>query len=350
MPRPSSLAALSSSRAAAAVPAPVPAPAGGDPAAARAAVLARVRLRHLQCFLAVARAGNLRRAAALLSVSQPAVTKTLAELEALLGVRLFERDRRGTVPTPAAEAFRPHAEASLAALGDAVDALRESAPAPAPLVLGVLPTVTGDLLPGALARWREGQPQRALRVSTGLNHELLAALRAGELDLVLGRMAEPADMRGLSFELLVTEPLVVVGRAGHPLRRARPPSAARLSACPWVLPLPGTVIRHAADGWMERAGVTPTAGLTETLSGELARALLAGSDTLWCAPAAAVAPGIAAGELAPLTLDLSGTEEPLGLLRAADRHRSVPPGLAALVQALHAEAAARRVPARGRRR
>src|SRR5213595_2686096 len=69
----------------------------------RDAALNRIRLRHLQCFLAVAEARNLRRAAEALAISQPAVTKTLNELEEILGVRLFERGRGGARPTPEAE-------------------------------------------------------------------------------------------------------------------------------------------------------------------------------------------------------------------------------------------------------
>ena len=74
--------------------------------------LARLQLRHLHCFLAVARLGSLRRAAETLSITQPAVTKTVAELEDILGVRLFHRGRRGAVLTPEAFTSAPEAEQS----------------------------------------------------------------------------------------------------------------------------------------------------------------------------------------------------------------------------------------------
>ena len=87
----------------------------------RAAVLNRLRLRHLQCFLAVAQFGNLRRAAQALSITQPAVTKTLNELEALLAKPLFVRGRQGAALTAEGEAFMRHANDSVNALGHVPD-------------------------------------------------------------------------------------------------------------------------------------------------------------------------------------------------------------------------------------
>src|SRR3954471_9561386 len=90
----------------------------------RDATLARIRLRHLQCFLAIAQHGNLRRAALSLAITQPAVTKTLNELEDIVGKPLFVRGRGGRAPTPGAEAFMPHVRVSVNALGEAVDSVR----------------------------------------------------------------------------------------------------------------------------------------------------------------------------------------------------------------------------------
>jgi len=75
----------------------------------------RIKLRHLHCFVAVMQHRKLRRAADALSVTQPAISKTLRELEEALGVRLFDRGRRGATPTREAEKLLPYASASLAA-------------------------------------------------------------------------------------------------------------------------------------------------------------------------------------------------------------------------------------------
>ncbi|KHJ61095.1 LysR family transcriptional regulator, partial [Burkholderia glumae] len=111
----------------------------------------RVKFRHLQCFLAVAQLGGVQKAAESLSITQPAVSKTIAELESILGVKLFERGRQGAQPTREARLFLPHASASVLALRQGVGLLAgESSGAAATLELGMLPTVAASLAPAVL--------------------------------------------------------------------------------------------------------------------------------------------------------------------------------------------------------
>src|SRR5256714_2398049 len=229
----------------------------------RDATLARIRLRHLQCFLAIAQHGNLRRAAQALSITQPAVTKTLNELEDMLGTALFVRGRKGAVLTPEAEVFLPHASASVAALQRAVDSVVRS-PGEAPLRVGMLPTLAPSFMPGVLRRFAVQRPQAALRLHTGRNQQLVEALRHRELDVVVGRLSDPDAMVGVTFEHLYAEPVAVVLRTGHPLARSGADARAAIAGiagCTLVLPLAGTMIRQLADGFLERHGVTPAAGV-----------------------------------------------------------------------------------------
>jgi LysR family transcriptional regulator, pca operon transcriptional activator len=315
--------------------------------AERDAVLARIRLRHLQAFLAVVQCGTFRRAAEALSISQPAVTKTLNELEEVLGVRLFERGRRGATLTPDAEVFLRHAQASVNALAQAVDGVRTGHDE-TPLRLGALPTVAPSIVANAVLALRARRPLTPVRVTTGRNGELIALLRQRELDAVVGRLAEPDEMAGLTFELLYAEPLAVVGRRGHPLARAGTPSAASIAGLPLVLPQGGTVIRHSVDSYFAGRGIVPASGVTETLSVSLARALVLGSDALWFTPPSAAAGDLAAGTLVRLRVDTAGTEEPVGLLLRTDTPPSA--ALAALLAALRAEGGARRATVQRRRR
>src|ERR1700760_2456890 len=114
----------------------------------------RGKFRHLQCFLAVAQVGSVPRSEAVqgaadsLSITQPAVSKTVAELEAILGVKLFERGRHGAVPTREGQLFMPHASACVSALRQGVDLLaRAEGAAAATLEVGILPTVAAALMP-----------------------------------------------------------------------------------------------------------------------------------------------------------------------------------------------------------
>jgi len=312
----------------------------------RDTALVRIRLRHLQCFLAVAQFGNLRRAAQALAITQPAVTKTLNELEALLAKPLFARGRHGATLTPEGETFMRHASDSVNALGQAVDSvLRE--PEAAPLRIGVLPTVAAAFLPGVLRAFSARWPLVTVRVATGRNAQLIEQLRARELDAVIGRLSDPALMAGLSFEPLYAEPMVIALRPGHALapRTTRKtlttpaPALALIGTHPLVLPPAGTLIRQVADGFLSRHGIGPQAGMVETLDTALARALVLQADNLWFTSRGAVQADLDAGTLARLGVSLT-PDEAIGLLLRAERTAGAT--LPTFITAVRARAAAQR--------
>lgn len=306
---------------------------------------ARIKFRHLQCFLAVAQHGSLQKAAEVLSVTQPAVSKTLRELEEMLAVRLFDRGRRGAVPTREGEAFMRHAGASVSALREAVASVAQTRRQGSTMVaLGVLPTVAPWLMPQLLRLLDRGGAGAgtSLRIHTGANPELLAQLRRRELDLVIGRFAEPAQMLGLSFEHLYADPLVLVVRPGHPLlkdpaRQANP--LAQLRHFTVILPMPGTAIRHTADSFLLTHGLGPLARTIETLSVSIARHYTADSDAVWLGPWGAARPDLDSGLLARLPVNMAGSEELVGLTLRADM--AATPAQQAVIQAIHELAATR---------
>src|ERR1700757_667364 len=239
-------------------------------------ITARIRLRHLTCFVVVAQERTLARAAARLHLSQPAVSKTLAELEDLAGRRLVERSRAGTQLTPAGEEFLRYAVDVTQALESAAAVLTGAAVSIAPtLRVAALPTVAGGLLVQAIARLRERRPHAGITVRIGDNPELLTWLKSGEMDVAVGRMAEPAMMQGVSFELLYAESLAVVTRPQHPLAVAgdKPVSPFDLVDYPLVVPGAGTAPRHDVEGFFAAHGAALPPGRTETQSVSVARAL-----------------------------------------------------------------------------
>ena len=310
----------------------------------RDTALARIRLRHLQCFLAVAQFGNLRRAAQALAITQPAVTKTLNELEALLARPLFARGRHGATLTPEGESFMRHASDSVNALGQAVDSvLRE--PEAAPLRIGVLPTVAAAFLPGVLQAFSARWPLVTVCVATGRNAQLIEQLRARELDAVIGRLSDPALMAGLSFEPLYAEPMVIALRPGHALapratrKTSTTPALAQIGTHPLVLPPAGTLIRQVADGFLSRHGIGPQAGVVETLDTALARALVLQADNLWFTSRGAVQADLDAGTLARLGVSLT-PDEAVGLMLRAERTTGAT--VQTFIAAVRARAAAQR--------
>lgn len=275
----------------------------------------RIRLRHLSCFVAIAQQRTLAGAAKKLHLSQPAVSKTLAELESLAGCRLVERDRGGARLTPDGERFLRYATEVTQALEAASAALVGAGTPDVPVArAGALPTVAGGLLAEAVAALRARRPYTRIEVTTDSNPDLLAAVKSGEIDFAVGRMAEPDTMQGVSFELLYSETVAVVVRPGHPLASVDggvPPLA--LLAYPLVIPGTGTAPRHDAEGIFAAHGVSLPAGRTETQSIPLGRSLALLTDSVWITSQRAVQLDIDAGILHRLDVPVPGAE-PVGLL------------------------------------
>jgi LysR family transcriptional regulator, pca operon transcriptional activator len=283
----------------------------------------RVKFRHLQCFLAVTQLGSVQRAADSLSITQPAVSKTISELETILGVRLFERGRRGATPTREGRLFAPHASACVAALREGVDVLlRESGDVPGSVAIGVLPTVATALLPPALRQFRAHWPAVSVSVWTDSNTQLLERLKAGEIDFAVGRVSDPEGMHGLSFEQVYREPLAVVVRRAHPLTFEAPLMPSMLARFQIVVPPFGTLIRQSAESVLTAFGAHALASFVETLSVSLGRALALHNDAVWFVPAGAVGHDIALGLLVPLAMPFAGTDEPIGLIQRNDAART----------------------------
>jgi DNA-binding transcriptional LysR family regulator len=291
-------------------------------ASAISAALSRIRLRHLSCFVVVAQERTLARAAERLHLSQPAVSKTLTELERLAGQRLVERSRAGTQLTEAGERFLRYAQDVTRALDSAAAALTDAEPQRYPIVrVAALPTAAGGLLAHAIARLQGRRPHAGVRVQTGHNPELLAAVRAGEADFAVGRTAEPAMMTGVSFELLYAESLAVVTRPEHRLAALAPAGRSvtllSLLSYPLIIPGTGTAPRHDVEGLFQAQGIALPPGRTETQSVSLARALTLLSDAVWIAPQRAVQPDLDRGWLRKLNVAMPGNAEPVGILAAS---------------------------------
>jgi DNA-binding transcriptional LysR family regulator len=273
----------------------------------------------------VAQERTLARAAARLHLSQPAVSKTLAELEDLAGRRLVERGRAGARLTPAGEEFLRYAADVTQALETAAAMLTgAAAPAAPALRVAALPTVAGGLLVEAIARLRARRPHAGVSVRIGDNPELLTAVQAGEAEVAVGRMAEPAMMQGVSFELLYAESLAVVTRPQHPLAVAgdQPVSPLALLDYPLVVPGAGTAPRHDVEGFFAAHGLVLPPGRTETQSMSVARALTLISDAVWITPRHPVQLDLDRGWLRPLNVPVPGRAEPVGILSRS----GAPPG------------------------
>ena len=285
----------------------------------------RLKIRHLRALVAVAEQGTLVRAADVLSITQPAVSKTLAELEDIVGRRLLERTTKGVTLTAAGRVLLRHAGASLRALSEGLDSLASEQEGEVPtLLIGALPNVAATVLPPALLRFFAATPRARVTVRTGSNAQLIAALRQGVLDLLIGRLAEPTDMQGLSFEQLYTEHLVLVVRPGHPLAGRRSVAPELLRQHRLVLPDAGTRVREAADRFFVSSGAGIPAQAIETIDIAFGRSYVLQSDAIWFVPLGAIEDDLRQGSFARLPVDTRITEGPVGLTRRVDRVSSDP--------------------------
>ncbi|GAA4327691.1 LysR family transcriptional regulator [Pigmentiphaga soli] len=205
-------------------------------------------LRDLAYFEAIAEAGNLSEAARRVFRSQPALSKCLQRLEAGLNAPLFERNGRRLRLTPVGEALLARARMLRRAMEDTVRELGDIAQGLAGHVrIGHTATAAEYLLPQIVSAVRRQAPRVTLELVLGLNDPLRAALRAGDLDLLVGPLTE-LDAEFETLTIFKDEVVVAAGK-DHPLCRIARPSLAQLAQFGWVLPPHSVSIR----GWLDRA-------------------------------------------------------------------------------------------------
>ncbi len=267
----------------------------------------RIRLRHLHTFVAVAQQGTLGRAAETLNLSQPALSKTLNELEQLTGTRLFERGRLGAQLTLVGEQFLTHAVKVLDALNTAGQALNRKEGMNSDVVrIGALPTAALGILPTVIGQFHKQQKDITLQVATMNNTMLLAGLKSGDVDIGIGRMSDPELMSGLNYELLFLESLKLVVRPGHPLLQETV-TLSRVMEWPVVVSPKGTIPRQNAETLLQSQGCKIPPGCIETLSASLSRQLTVDYDYVWFVPSGAVKDDLRRGLLTSLPI---ATEAP----------------------------------------
>jgi LysR family transcriptional regulator, hydrogen peroxide-inducible genes activator len=172
--------------------------------------------RQLQYAVAVADARSFRRAAATCGVSQPSLSAQLAQLEAALGVRLFERDRRRVLMTAAGEDLVARARRVLVETDDLSDAARRLGdPTGATLRLGVIPTISPYLLPRIVPALQRASPRRVIRWIEDKTPALLQAVRSGTLDGAL--LALEVPLGDLEREPIARDPFMLAASPSHPL-------------------------------------------------------------------------------------------------------------------------------------
>lgn len=196
-----------------------------------------LRMRELRVFVAVLQHRSFSKAAAALHVTQPAVTKAIAGLEDLVGVKLFDRTANGVEPTVHGASFAPHALAIFAELRNAAQELDiVSSGITGTLCVGTVPMPSAGFLPMAINVLTREHPRIFVRVVEAREAELAERLRKREIDLAIVRLIQFQSAEDLRADVLFDESLCVLAGRNHPLARRPRVTWKELLAERWVLP------------------------------------------------------------------------------------------------------------------
>jgi DNA-binding transcriptional LysR family regulator len=261
-----------------------------------------MRLSQIRDFLAVVDAGSMRAAARGLGLSQPALTKSIRQLEEELGAVLVTRSVRGAQVTEVGRAFLARARSITADLRRAREEVAQLRGARAgSLTVGAAPAPALGLLPNALARLRRRWHEAKICVTDVSPSEVMPGLREGRLDLALsvriGPLAEPGP--DCLAEPLYLNEARIVARRGHPLAAAR--SLAELAGAEWVR-TGGTDNTSSLPAAFEVAGLGPPNYRIECRSFFALAEIVAHSDLLAVVPWQLAAREAAAGRVVQLPL------------------------------------------------
>lgn len=202
-------------------------------------------LRLLKAFTKVADTASFRAAAQLLHITQPALSLQIKDLETKLGVQLFERQTRSVRLTRAGEALLPKALHILGASEELEQfAQRLGEPLTGRLRLGVIPTIAPYLLPRLLQQTAKHYPELQLQISEDKTENLVAAVRAGQIDVAL--LALPLHEPDLHEHKLFDDEFVLAVPQSHALARNKAPSTADIMAGPLLLLDEGHCLRDQA--------------------------------------------------------------------------------------------------------
>lgn len=285
--------------------------------------------RLLKTFLAVARHGNVTRAAQAVHLAQSSVSDQLQSLEAELDARLFTRSRQGLRLTPAGEALAAHAQDILTRVDEAKAAVAQAARhAAGTVVLGALETIAATRLAPWMAAFGRAQPGIALQLRVMGSAGLLRAVTEGELGAAFCFERGALDPR-LAQRVVAQEPLVLAGAPG-----AAAPTVDSLAALAatagFVATAPGCAYRHLFEQAFAAAGLAAPAPVAEVDSIRAIARLVAAGTGLALLPRLAIAAELARGELVELVWP--GPAAAASLLMVWRRQRTVPPALARVLE------------------
>jgi DNA-binding transcriptional LysR family regulator len=275
----------------------------------------RIDPRRLLDLVAVARSGSISAAAEATSVSQPALSQSIALLERELGQKVLERGRLGARLNDFGEALVFHAEALEALLARAREdmALRAQGLA-GQLSVGITPVTAVDFVPRALKYLLAEAPNVSVSIIEGLDREIIEMLRTRQLDLVISRIGVGPDYPDVDEERLFLADWKLIMRRGHALDTGAPVKLSDLAGVQWVLPAGGSAFREQMEWVFASVGVGwPVRGIS-TNSILAIKSLVMNTDGVSIMAGRLVEVEVEAGYLRAAPIADVGAQRPVGLM------------------------------------
>lgn len=267
----------------------------------------QMKLRHLHLLVALADLRAVGKVAAELCVTQPAVSKMIAEIEKGVGMALFERDGRRIKPTPYGDCLIRHARELLAHAQRASMELQAMSDGTGGHInVGVLSVAAPVLIPRAVALFKQYLPAVTVGLHEGTLDTLVPDLRAGKLDLIVGRVPlEPLDP-DLVHQALLDDPIVIVAASGHPLSQRKRVKWKDLEGHAWIVPTASAPMYQRLLSVLAAHGVRAPDNVVESVVIAANVALLQSYPTLGLLPRSLAQHYEEAGALHILPLALGG--------------------------------------------
>jgi DNA-binding transcriptional LysR family regulator len=280
----------------------------------------RMKLHDLRILMAVAQAGSMNKAAVVLNMTQSAVSRSIAELERTVGVRLLDRTARGVEPT---EYGRAMLECGVAVFDD----LRQGAkkiefltdPAAGEVRIGCHPTLAASFVPAVVDEVARRYPRIVFHLVVADGETLHRALIERNVDLLITREFRRLADERLSFELLFDDPIVVVAGAQSPWVRRRRIALTELLNESWALPPPETAFGATAMEAFRSCGLDYPRTTVVTTPADVRMSLLATGHFLTIFAASALKFSIRRPELKVLPVELPMARVPSGIVTLKNR-------------------------------
>lgn len=301
----------------------------------------QIKLRHMIVVSMIAQRGSIREASEALHLTQPAMSRTLAEVERILGIRLFDRVPKGMLVRDDGAALITRMQFVASEVGALLRHAAEiTEGGRGEVSVGTLLAGTADILPSALFEITSNYPDISVAVYEGTPDRLHELLIAGRLDLVVGRVLPLASMPGVDVEPLYDDEVHLVCAPDH--RRSGGRSLAELVDEPWILPPHNTSLRQQIEAAFVRECGRTLEHVIECVAPVPLRALVLRGEHLAVVPSGIFADDIERGVLVSLDVDIEGSSVPVGIVTRTGSE--LPPGVELVVDALR-DSARTRTPA-----